>query len=96
MSFRLETELGLDASLTPACNAMHARMGKSIYATKVCASFSKQAKEITFFEGMTGTYNGDIKHGHIATDSGWTYGGYSASQTVHQKYSVNELIMFIP
>ena len=35
--------------------------------------------------GMTGTYNGDIKHGHIATDSGWTYGGYSGSQTVHQK-----------
>merc|ERR1719295_527680 len=37
---------------------------------------------------MTGTYNGDIKHGHIATDSGWTYGGYSASQTVHQNFIV--------
>ena len=82
--------------MTVVCSARHARMGKSIYATKVCASFSKQAKEITFFEGMTGTYNGDIKHGHIATDSGWTYGGYSASQTVHQKYSANELNMFIP
>jgi len=39
-------------------------------------------------KGMTGTYNGDIKHGHIATDSGWTYGGYSASQTVHQNFIV--------
>merc|ERR1719295_988065 len=37
---------------------------------------------------MTGTYNGDIKHGHIATDSGWTYGGYSASQTVHENFIV--------
>jgi len=38
--------------------------------------------------GMTGTYNGDIKHGHIKTDSGWTYGGYSASQTVHEKFII--------
>jgi len=38
--------------------------------------------------GMTGTYNGDIKHGHIKTDSGWTYGGYSASQTVNQKFII--------
>jgi len=39
-------------------------------------------------KGMTGTYNGDIKHGHIATDSGWTYGGYSGSQTVHHNFIV--------
>ena len=35
---------------------------------------------------MTMTYDNDIKHGHINTDSGYTYGGYSASQTVHQRY----------
>ena len=29
-----------------------------------------------------------IKHGHLKTDKGWTYGGYSASQTVHQKFIV--------
>ena len=29
-----------------------------------------------------------IKYGHLKTDSGWTYGGYSASQTVHQKFIV--------
>merc|ERR1719490_263033 len=37
---------------------------------------------------MTGTYNGDIKHGHIKTHTGWTLGGYSGSQTVHERYIV--------
>merc|ERR1719495_995733 len=35
---------------------------------------------------MSGTYNGHTTHGHIATDSGWTYGGYSGSMTVNQKF----------
>jgi len=39
-------------------------------------------------KGMTMTYDADIKHGHISTDSGYTYGGYSASQTVNQRYLV--------
>merc|ERR1719500_2623129 len=38
--------------------------------------------------GMTGTYDSMIKHGHQKTDSGWTYGGYSASQTVHMRFIV--------
>merc|ERR1719184_694358 len=38
--------------------------------------------------GMTGTYNGMIKHGHIKTNSGWTFGGYSGSQTVHQNFII--------
>jgi uncharacterized zinc-type alcohol dehydrogenase-like protein len=38
--------------------------------------------------GMTMTYSSDIKHGHIATDTGFTYGGYSGSYTVHQKYII--------
>lgn len=38
--------------------------------------------------GMTMTYDSDIKHGHIATDSGYTYGGYSGSQTVNHKFLV--------
>ena len=37
---------------------------------------------------MTGTYNGNIQHGHIATDSGYTYGGYSGSQTVNKRFIV--------
>ena len=41
--------------------------------------------EHTCQAGMTGTYNGETKHGHIATDRGWTFGGYSKSQTVHQR-----------
>jgi len=48
----------------------------------------KDGEEHMCRKGMTGTYNGDIKHGHISTDSGWTYGGYSASQTVHERYIV--------
>merc|ERR1719273_843147 len=39
-------------------------------------------------KGMTGTYNGDIKHGHIRTNTGWTFGGYSGSQTVHERFIV--------
>ena len=27
-----------------------------------------------------------MKYGHIATDSGYTYGGYSGSQTANRKY----------
>jgi len=38
--------------------------------------------------GMTMTYDNEIKHGHIATDSGYTFGGYSASQTVNQRYII--------
>jgi len=38
--------------------------------------------------GMTMTYANDIKHGHISTDSGYTYGGYCGSQTVNQRYLV--------
>lgn len=39
-------------------------------------------------QGMTATYDADTKHGHIATDSGWTYGGYSGSYTVNQRFLV--------
>jgi len=39
-------------------------------------------------QGMTMTYDADTKHGHIATDSGWTYGGYSGSYTVNQRFLV--------
>ena len=35
--------------------------------------------------GFTMNYNGDLKHGHISTDSGWTFGGYSGSYTVHHR-----------
>jgi len=38
--------------------------------------------------GMTGTYDGETKHGHIKTGSGWTFGGYSCSQTVHQRFII--------
>jgi hypothetical protein len=37
---------------------------------------------------MTGTYNGEIIHGHIKTNSGYTFGGYSGSNTVNRKYIV--------
>lgn len=34
------------------------------------------------------TFNMDTAHGRIKTDSGYTYGGYSASQTVNQKFLI--------
>jgi len=39
-------------------------------------------------KGMTGTYNGNIKHGHINTHKGWTFGGYSQKTTLHQRFLV--------
>ena len=46
----------------------------------------QDGEEHTCLKGMTGTYNGKISHGHLATDKGWTFGGYSASHTVHQRF----------
>jgi hypothetical protein len=37
---------------------------------------------------MTGTYNSNITHGHISTSSGYTFGGYSGSNTVNRKFIV--------
>ena len=45
----------------------------------------RQGEEHMCMKGMTGTYDGDIKHGHIKTNTGWTLGGYSGSQTVHER-----------
>lgn len=39
-------------------------------------------------KGMTMTYSSDIQHGHLATDTGFTYGGYSGSLAVHERYIV--------
>ena len=38
--------------------------------------------------GMTMTYNSETSHGHIKTNTGWTLGGYSGSQTVHERFIV--------
>ena len=36
-------------------------------------------------KGMSMTYDADIQHGHLKTSTGWTLGGYSGSQTVHER-----------
>lgn len=51
-------------------------------------SCCKEGEEHACELGMTMTYDNELKHGHIQTDSGYTYGGYSASQTVNQRYLV--------
>ena len=38
--------------------------------------------------GMTMTYDSETKHGHIKTNSGYTFGGYSTSQTVNEAFLV--------
>ena len=38
--------------------------------------------------GMTITTDSKIKHGHIKTNSGFTFGGFSGSQTVNQRYLI--------
>jgi len=37
---------------------------------------------------MTSTYDREITHGHIKTNTGWTFGGYSGSQTVHERFII--------
>ena len=34
------------------------------------------------------TYNSETVHKHLATDAGYTFGGYSGRLTVHERYAV--------
>jgi len=52
-----------------------------------CPSCEKSDEQYCY-NGMTMTYSSDIKHGHIATDTGFTYGGYSGSLAVHERYII--------
>lgn len=52
-----------------------------------CGSCGKSEEQYCE-KGMTMTYASDVQHGHINTDSGFTYGGYSGSIAVHQRYIV--------
>ena len=36
----------------------------------------------------TGTYNAEIKHNLISTDTSYTYGGYSRKMTINQRFAV--------
>merc|ERR1719397_1971547 len=38
---------------------------------------------------MTSTYNGKTDQGHIKTHTGWTFGGYSRSMTVNQRFIIS-------
>jgi len=53
----------------------------------VCKSCS-QGEEHFCNNGFTPTYNGDIKHGYIKTNSGYTFGGYSRKTTVNQRFII--------
>ena len=44
--------------------------------------------EHTCSAGMTMTYDSETKHGHLKTNTGYTFGGYSGSETVHQRFLV--------
>eukprot|EP00090_Calanus_glacialis_P010418 TRINITY_DN1879_c0_g1_i1.p1 TRINITY_DN1879_c0_g1~~TRINITY_DN1879_c0_g1_i1.p1 ORF type:complete len:373 (-),score=97.18 TRINITY_DN1879_c0_g1_i1:75-1193(-) len=48
----------------------------------------EEGEEQLCAQGMTMTYNDKTKHGNLATDSGWTYGGYSKSHTANQRFIV--------
>jgi len=37
---------------------------------------------------MTTTRDGEIKHGHVKTNTGWTFGGYSGSHTLNERFVV--------
>jgi len=52
-----------------------------------CSSCGKSEEQYCE-KGMTMTYASDVQHGHINTDTGFTYGGYSGSIAVHRRYIV--------
>jgi len=56
----------------------------SCWDCESCSSSEEQFCSKTF----TMTYDNPLAHGHIATDSDYSYGGYSSSYTVHQRYIV--------
>lgn len=48
----------------------------------------KEGEEHFCTSGMTGTYDSDTKHGHIATNTGYTFGGYSQKITMHRNFII--------
>jgi len=65
----------------------HVGVGCISDSCMACPACSK-GNEHGCHKGMTMTYNSDLKHGHIATDKTWTFGGYSGSITVNQRFIV--------
>jgi hypothetical protein len=40
------------------------------------------------------TYNSDTKHGRVKTDTGFTYGGYSGTTTLHRRFVVKVTVQY--
>ena len=72
------------ASVTSCKVGDHVGVGCISDSCLECEACTKD-QEHACLHGMTGTYNGQLTHGHIRTDLGWTLGGYSRSMTVHQR-----------
>jgi len=79
------TEIGCDVKSIQVGD--HVGVGCIVDSCMSCQS-CKDSEEQYCNNGMTMTYNGDIKHGHIATNTGYTFGGYSGSMTVNERYVV--------
>lgn len=79
------TEVGKDVSGYRVGD--HVGVGCISDSCLTCAS-CQEGGEHGCHTGMTGTYNGAIKHGHIKTDKSWTFGGYSGSMTVNKRFIV--------
>ncbi len=45
-------------------------------------------REHACMKGFTMTFNEPTKHGHISTDAGYTYGGFSQRITIHQNFVI--------
>ncbi len=69
----------------------HAGVGCVVDSCMNC-TYCSDSQEQYCRNGFTMTYNTKIRHGHIATDSGYTYGGYSKSITVAEKYIIKVLL----
>ena len=69
------------------------QVGDKVGAGAICDSCmtcdSCQKGDEHFCENdFTFTYDAAIKHGHLATESGYTYGGYTASHTLQESYLI--------
>ena len=74
--------------LHPVLDCLQLHLFKEVVDSCFSCPGCEDGEEHMCQKEMTMTYDADIKHGHIKTCSGWTFGGYSCSQTVHQRFII--------
>lgn len=63
-------------------------VGCIVESCMTCKPCSQSQENYCANGGMTGTYQGVIKHGLIKTEHGYTHGGYSGSYTANKQFII--------